>query len=244
MERVKTGVTGLDELIEGGIPKGAVVLITGSPGTGKTIFALQYLIEGARGSEKSLYISFEENRLAVIDQAKQFGWDLEKLEKSGKLKITCFNMPKTNVVNVNAEMEQVAKAFKPDRVVIDSLSVLLVYLEMTSRVELASQSGMRIADSSNMISEEAATRASVLTTIGNIRSWGCTSLLTAEMPDNANYLSRDTISSFVADGVIKLSWLEALNKRTIAVKKMRSTNNVLEPRSFSIGPKGVNIEKE
>ncbi|MFH0818217.1 MAG: ATPase domain-containing protein [Candidatus Micrarchaeota archaeon] len=243
MDRVKTGISGLDSLIEGGIPKGSIVLISGTPGTGKTIFALQFLVEGTKAGEKSLYISFEENRQAVVGQAKQFGWDFDKLEKSGKFKVVCFNMPKTNVVNVNAEMEQIAKAFKPDRVVIDSLSVLLVYLEMSSRVELASQSGMRIDSASNMISEEAATRASVLTTLGNIRSWGCTSILTAEMPENASYLSRDTISSFVADGVIKLSWLEALNKRTLAVKKMRSTNNVLEMKSFSIGPKGISVEE-
>ena len=174
MERVKTGVVGLDDLIEGGIPKGSVVLIAGSPGTGKTIFGLQFLVEGIKSGEKALYISFEENRLAIVDQAKQFGWDLDKLEKNGKLKISCFNMPKSNVVNVNVEMEQVAKAFKPDRVVVDSLSVLLVYLEMSSRLELASQAGMSVDKANNFISEEAATRASVLTTIANIRSWGGT----------------------------------------------------------------------
>lgn len=244
MDRVKTGITGLDDLIEGGFPKGSIILISGSPGTGKTIFGLQFLVEGAKAGEKSLYISFEENKQSILDQAKQFGWDLDKFEKAGKLKVLCFNMPKMHVVNVNVEMEQAAKAFKPDRIVIDSLSVLLVYLEMTSRVDLASQSGMRTDTASGLISEEAATRASVLSTMGNIRSWGGTAVLTAEMPENAQYLSRDTISSFVADGVLKLSWLEALNKRTLNVKKMRSTNNKLEAKSFSIGPKGIWVEKE
>ncbi|MFH1470599.1 MAG: ATPase domain-containing protein [Candidatus Micrarchaeota archaeon] len=243
MERIKTGVSGLDELIEGGIPKGSVVLISGSPGTGKTIFALQFLVEGAKNSEKALYVSFEENKQSITDQARQFGWDLEKLEKSGKLKIVCFNMPKTNVVNVNAEMEKMAKTFKPDRVVVDSLSVLLVYLEMSSRFELASLGGMNIGEASKIISEEAATRASVLTTIGNIRSWGCTSILTAEMPDNAQYLSRDTISSFVADGVIKLSLVESLGKRTIEIKKMRSTDNDMLKKSFEITKSGIAIKK-
>ncbi len=244
MDRVKTGVTGLDTLIEGGFPKGSVVLISGSPGSGKTIFALQYLVQGAKNKEKSLYISFEENRQSILDQAKQFGWDLEKQEKNGNFKILCFNMPKTNVVNVNAEMSKIAHSFKPDRIVIDSLSVLLVYLEMNSRLDLASSTGMKMDSASSMISEEAATRASVLTTIGNIRSWGGTALLTAEMPENTNYLSRDTISSFVCDGVIKVSWLEALNKRTLAVKKMRSTNNDLETKSFSMTEKGIVVEKE
>jgi circadian clock protein KaiC len=243
MDRVKTGIIGLDDLIEGGLPKGSVTLISGSPGTGKTIFAMQFLVEGAKANEKSLYFSFEENRQAVVDQARQFGWDLDKLEKSGKFKIVCFNMPKTHVVNVTNEMETMAKSFKPDRVVIDSLSVLLVYLEMNSRVELASQSGMKIDSASGMISEEAATRASVLNTIGNIRAWGGTAVLTAEMADDSKYLSRDSISSFVCDGVIKLSWLEALNKRTLAVRKMRSTNNSLETKSFSIGGKGVKVEE-
>ncbi|MFH1448157.1 MAG: ATPase domain-containing protein [Candidatus Micrarchaeota archaeon] len=244
MDRVKTGVAGLDELIEGGFPKGSVVLISGSPGTGKTIFGLQFLVEGPKNNEKSLYISFEENRQSILDQANQFGWDLEKLEKEGNFKILCFNMPKTNVINVNAEMDKIAKSFKPIRVVIDSLSVLLVYLEVNSRLDLASNIGMKMDSASTLVSEEAATRASVLNTIGNIRSWGCTSLLTAEMPENAAYLSRDTISSFVCDGVLKVSWLEALNKRTIAVKKMRSTNNNLEAKPFSITKEGVVVEKE
>jgi KaiC/GvpD/RAD55 family RecA-like ATPase len=147
------------------------------------------------------------------------------------------------VVNVNAELEQIAKSSKPDRVVIDSLSVLLVYLEMTSRVDLASQTGMKVDVASGMISEEAATRASVLNTIGNIRSWGVTALLTAEMPENANYLSRDTISSFVADGVIKVSLAETLGKRSIEIKKMRSTNNEMNKRTFEITKQGIFVKK-
>ncbi len=244
MDRVKTGIPGLDALVEGGYPKGSVVLISGSPGTGKTIFALQFLVEGAKAGEKSLYISFEENRQSVVDQSKQFGWDLEKMEKTGKFKIMCFNMPKTNVVNVSTEMENLAKSFKPDRVVIDSLSVLLVYLEMTSRLDLATQVGMKTSDASSLVSEEAATRASVLNTIGHIRFWGSTAVLTAEMPENAQYLSRDTISSFVADGVIKLSWVEAIKRRSLVVRKMRSTNSNLEPKSFSITNKGILVENE
>jgi circadian clock protein KaiC len=243
MDRVKTGVVGLDALVEGGFPKGSVVLLSGSPGTGKTIFALQFLVEGCKNGEKGFYISFEENRQSIIDQARQFGWDLEKYEKAGKLKIQCFNMPRTHVVNVNADMENSAKSFKPDRLVIDSLSVLLVYLEMNSRVELASQSGMKIDMASGMISEEAATRASVLSTIGNIRSWDATALLTAEMPENANYLSRDTISSFVCDAVIKLSLSESLGTRNLDIKKMRSTKHIALKSTFEFTDTGIALSK-
>ena len=85
MERIPTGVKGLDSLIEGGFPKGSSILYTGPPGTGKTIFAIEYLYRGAAESnEKTLYITFEQQQEDLVEQAKQFGWDLLTLQQGGK----------------------------------------------------------------------------------------------------------------------------------------------------------------
>lgn len=63
MERVATGIKGFDNLIEGGFPKGSAILLSGTPATGKTIFALEYLVNGARKfNERGLYVTFEEKR--------------------------------------------------------------------------------------------------------------------------------------------------------------------------------------
>ena len=93
--QVKTGITGFDELVEGGFPKGKCILLSGTPGTGKTIFSLQYIYNGAkRFKEKSLYISFEENKEHLFSQAKKFGWDLEKLENEKKVLSRAFLLEK------------------------------------------------------------------------------------------------------------------------------------------------------
>lgn len=77
-ERVTTGIAGLDRLLEGGYPKGRSILITGEPGTGKTIFALQFLVEGLTHGEKGIYVAADEGPSDIIEQAASLGWDIER----------------------------------------------------------------------------------------------------------------------------------------------------------------------
>jgi circadian clock protein KaiC len=76
-ERVPTGIKGLDEILEGGFPKGRSILVTGDPGTGKTIFSLQFLLEGLTRGEKGIYVAADEGPLDIVEQAASLGWDLE-----------------------------------------------------------------------------------------------------------------------------------------------------------------------
>lgn len=66
MTRIKTGITGLDEIIGGGLPAHRLYLVQGEPGTGKTTLALQFLLEGVKKGEKSLYITFSETKDELI----------------------------------------------------------------------------------------------------------------------------------------------------------------------------------
>ncbi|HVH91786.1 MAG TPA: ATPase domain-containing protein, partial [Candidatus Acidoferrum sp.] len=77
-ERVPTGIPGLDPLLEGGFPQGRSILVTGEPGTGKTIFSLQFLIEGLARGEKGIYVAADEGPMDILEQAASLGWDLEK----------------------------------------------------------------------------------------------------------------------------------------------------------------------
>jgi len=81
---IKTGVTGFDNLITRGIPRGSSVLLCGGAGTGKTIFGLQTLNYAANNGEKCLYMSFEESEDRLREHMKDFGWNAAKLEKEGK----------------------------------------------------------------------------------------------------------------------------------------------------------------
>ena len=77
--RLKSGAEGIDALIGGGFPEGSVVLVAGTPGTGKTILGIQYLVEGVKKKEMGILISFEQEKSDIIRQAACFGWDLEAM---------------------------------------------------------------------------------------------------------------------------------------------------------------------
>jgi circadian clock protein KaiC len=123
MDRIKTGIKGLDNLIEGGIPKGSFVVVTGRPGTGKTILGSQFLANGVtKFKEKGLFISVEQSREEIISQANQFNWDLERMEKEGKLKIITLNAQKLFEMKKVEELEELIKKDHYTRVVIDSIT--------------------------------------------------------------------------------------------------------------------------
>lgn len=85
MDRIKTGILELDEVI-GGFPSGKTILITGDPGSGKTIFGLQFAYVNCLEGKKIIYVSTEEDASELRLQGKSFGWNLEGLEKTGYLR--------------------------------------------------------------------------------------------------------------------------------------------------------------
>jgi circadian clock protein KaiC len=85
---VQTGIHGLDDILLGGIPRGNVVIVTGSPGTGKTTFGIEFIYRGAREfNEPGVIVTFEVSTEKLIRNAAQFGWDLRELEEQGRLKV-------------------------------------------------------------------------------------------------------------------------------------------------------------
>ncbi len=84
IERLSTGVIGLDEMLSGGIPKGFFVAVAGEPGTGKTVLGLHFSWQGVKEGDKVIYVTTEESRRSVIKQASQFGMDLGSAVSEGK----------------------------------------------------------------------------------------------------------------------------------------------------------------
>ncbi|MEM3306135.1 MAG: ATPase domain-containing protein, partial [Saccharolobus sp.] len=80
--RLSTGIPDFDKLVEGGIPQGFFVALTGEPGTGKTIFSLHFIARGLKDGDPCIYVTTEESRESIIRQASQFKWNFEEyLEK-------------------------------------------------------------------------------------------------------------------------------------------------------------------
>ncbi|MCJ7635559.1 hypothetical protein MUP77_24615 [Candidatus Bathyarchaeota archaeon] len=120
-KRVRTGIPGLDELIEGGLIPNSTVLLKGDCGTGKTIFGLQYLTYGALNGEPGVLLSVEENRKDILRESAKFGWDLEKLEKQGKIGVI---ERQTQYSLTISELERTARHLGAKRAVIDSIPAL------------------------------------------------------------------------------------------------------------------------
>ena len=87
MEKVNSGIEGLNQLLYGGFPSGRAYLVSGEPGTGKTIFSLQYLLEGLKLGEKCIYISIDEKPEHVIADAAALGWNLHPFLNNEQLQI-------------------------------------------------------------------------------------------------------------------------------------------------------------
>src|SRR5437773_5532532 len=123
---VLTGIDGLDEMLGRGVPAGHIITVLGSFGTGKTTFALQFLMQGLINGEKAVYISLEEDVDSVVANAASFGWDLKRYLKEKKLHIVQLEPvdAKTTITRIRSELPDFIKRSGASRVAIDSVSLL------------------------------------------------------------------------------------------------------------------------
>jgi len=132
--RVQTGVSGLDDILGGGLPARRLYLIQGEPGSGKTTLALQFLLEGARRGEKVLYISLSETRDEVEEVAGSHGWslagveiiELSAIEKqlSASAQNTLFHASEVELTETTKLLLDAVDKLRPTRLAFDSLSEL------------------------------------------------------------------------------------------------------------------------
>lgn len=223
------------------------VLIAGSAGTGKTIFTLQYLINGIeKYDEKGLFVTFEQKAEAVRKQAAQFGWDLEKHEKSGKLRIMAIKIDNISDKTIH-DIRIIVTKEKIKRLVIDSLSTLVVNAPLQTRLSEIALKEM-LTDKiilTQPIMGDYIVKRFIYNFIDNLRGLDCTTLLIGETGGEAGFITRDTISEFVCDGVIVINF-ETLGgdfSRTLAVRKMRHTKNNEDAHPLEISKNGIVIHK-
>ncbi len=132
VKRLSTGVEGLDSLLQGGIPEGFFVAVTGEPGCGKTILAIHFINKGVEEGDKCIYVTTEESRESIVRQASQFKMDFQKRIEEGKVIIIDALMGRTDKwslqsLDMEALVSKIIEAKKElgygrARIVIDSLS--------------------------------------------------------------------------------------------------------------------------
>jgi circadian clock protein KaiC len=214
--KVKTGVLGLDQLLGGGFPEGSIVLVSGTPGTGKTILGLQFLYEGAKAGEMGIYVSFEQDREDILRQAAQFGWDFAALEKKNLLRI--FTMWPSSFDEVMAKIFK-SIYYKPKRLVVDSITTL-TYTMKDDR------------EAFHKMAEK-------------LKETKLTSILTSEMLSGQQGFSRGGISEFVGDGLIILQSVQAAGeqKNLMRVEKMRACKINKEAHIYDFGKGGMELTR-
>src|SRR6266581_1425957 len=127
--RVKSGIVELDEMLQGGFMPGDAVMLAGSAGTGKTALALQYLVNGAKLGEPGIYVTFEELPDQLYRDAKNFGWDLRKLEEEDEFRVVCTSPNLMMESGDDGLLDDIFRDIQPRRLVIDSLSHLEMFVK-------------------------------------------------------------------------------------------------------------------
>jgi KaiC/GvpD/RAD55 family RecA-like ATPase len=214
---MKTGIKGLDELFEHGIPKGVSVLVAGGTGSGKTILCLQILANAAREGRKCLFMSFEESEDRLREHMEDFGWPAREFERQGRLMIkrfSSFDIAKSIDALLAKERGELLidytpvilpKGFVPDFVVVDSLSAI----------------------SSAFIGKEDNYRSYVEQLFRYFEGMDSTVFLITETEQIPTVFSRSGVEEFLADGVMVLYNIRKGNVRESAIEvlKMRGARH-------------------
>jgi circadian clock protein KaiC len=219
MEKITTGIPGLDALMDGGFNEGTVGLISGKTGTGKSIFCSQFLYDGVmKHKEKGIYITTEETANNIRRQVQNFGWDFDALEKKGWIKIIEFEP--FDMATLTTRLQETVEKFDAKRIVIDSVSMFELYLEKNA-FEI---------------------RKAMFKVIQKIREMNRVGLVTAEVLEESSGLSRFGVIEFMVDTVIVLQYVGlAKNKRNLTIRKMRMSGHSTNIHPFDITAKGMAI---
>lgn len=225
LKRISTGIPNLDKLIEGGLEYNSTNALVGGAGSGKSILATQFLVEGMKKGEKCLYVTFEEKKKRFYKNMLEFNWDLEEYEKKGLfifLEYTPIKV-KTMLEEGGGTIESIVITKKITRMVIDSITSFALLFE-----------------------DELERREAALALFNMIRKWSCTSLLTLEEEPLADQRTTAKPLEFESDSIILLYFIreKGQRKRYLEVLKMRGTKHSKNVYLFHIKEKkGIEVEK-
>jgi len=229
MKRIKSGINGIDILLQGGLPEKRTVLLSGSCGTGKSIFAAHFINHGLSMGENCVYVTFEERAHNIIDNLGSIGRNCEAMEKAGKLKIIggaignikfFKEKTKASAKDMAEEIKEVALEIKAKRIVLDSLNLFLMLFDTDT--------------------ERRHAMAELSSVFENI---SCTTIMTCEVKEGTRDLSWYGFEEFVVDGVISLYRVpfENLFERAVSVIKMRGINHSPNIVALQIRDDGIHV---
>jgi len=221
-----TGVKEFDELLDGGFPKGAVVLLAGSSGSGKTIFASQWLFEGVKNNENGIYITLTEPLFKILENLEKMNYYDRKAIEQERLKIIDLResyakngFSRRNILNF---IEEQVKQTNAKRLCIDSITAIAYHLNDKSQIR------------------------TFIFELGTIlAALGCTTILTSEVAHQGKYSMYD-VEEFISDAIIRLDQIKVKNEfqRTMHIVKVRGKSYRAEALPLKISKDGIKIFPE
>jgi circadian clock protein KaiC len=220
--RFTSGNEELDKMCGGGFFRDSIILVTGATGCGKTLMTTEFIAGGAANGERCLLFAFEESRDQLFRNASGWGVDFEGLENQGLLKVVCVYPESMGLEDHLIKMKGVIDEFKPNRLVVDSLSAL------------------------ERVSTLKGYREFVIALISFIKHHEVGGLFTATTPSlmGGSSVTEAHIST-ITDSIILLRYVEMLGemRRGITVLKMRGSMHDKEIREFTIDGTGMHVGK-
>ncbi len=235
LERCPSGIPGFDELCEGGFIRDRTYLVSGVSGSGKTIFALQFLVNGAKEyNEPGIFVATEERPQNIREYASTFGWELEKLEDENMLAIVDATSTKIGLPSDEKYVD-----IRP----FDTRSLLDQVISIQDEI------GARraVVDSTTsigfMINDIPKFRIELLKISTTFEILGLTSIFTCEIVEGSQAISRFGVENFVTEGTIVLRFERSGNVRIRALEivKMRGTKHSYKIHPFEITDNGIVI---
>ncbi|MCK4997695.1 AAA family ATPase [Candidatus Pacearchaeota archaeon] len=220
IKREPIGIPNIDNMVNGGLPKGSVTGISGPPGVGKSIFSLHFILEGARKGQKSVYINLEEPRRNIDNMIHQFNFkkEFEEFERRGLIIIKCFDYNKYEKIHEDL-LDKIHDDKNIRRLVIDSFNCFFA-----SNYEFESKVDMAI-------------KRMIVEAFYKLRHTKLTTLLTLEDGKESNFNI-----PYLVDGMINLDYLDlGTIERRISIPKMRWTDQNKEGKSYEISKDGIKI---
>jgi len=227
IERVNTGITGFDKLILGGFKKNSVNLIAGGAGSGKTIFAVQFLVTGLKKGEAGIYLTFEEKKEGFYEDMLEFGWDLKRYEDENKFVFLEYTPEQVKKVLIEGggAVDAIIKKLKVKRLVIDSItSFALLYEDELTRKQAS------------------------LALFELISSWDCTALLTSQGSSEQD-IEITATTEFEVDAIILAYHIKKKGTRVRAIEilKMRGTDypektvamDIIDKKGVTVNPNKI-----
>ncbi len=223
IEKLATGIASFDVIAKGGLPRNRTTLLSGTAGSGKTVFAAQFLAAGIRDARESgVFVTFEESPADIRTNMRSFGWDMERWERDGQLAfVDASPDPEVEVIesgsfDLSALLVRVRNAVRKvnaKRVSVDSLGAIF-----------------------SQFSDQAIVRRELFRIGSALKELGVTALLTAERTDDYGPVARFGVEEFIADNVMILrNVLEGESRRrTIEILKFRGTDHQKGEFPFTI----------